>query len=278
MRKPLVVANWKMFKTTAEAAAFLDGFLGLVEGLQGVDIAICPPFTCLIDVGRALRQAGSRVALGAQDCFWKDDDAYTGQISPAMLVDPAIGCSHAIIGHSEKRGRLGPRKEVPPPEQLATLADNDEAVNAKTKAALGHGLVPIVCVGETAQERDAGQTREVVEKQLRKGLSGISACQASDLVLAYEPVWAIGAGTACQPDQALAVIRDIRAVVSDLFGIDTAENLCILYGGTVKAENIAGLMEYQDIDGALVGGASLDPKGFAAIVKTTLDVILKPRR
>jgi len=278
MRKPLVVANWKMFKTTGEAAAFLDGFLGMMQGLQGVDMAICPPFTCLVEVGRALRQAGSQVALGAQDCFWKDDDAYTAQVSPRMLADPEVGCKYAIIGHSEKRGRLGPRKEVPPPEQLASLADNDETVNAKTKAALAHGLVPVVCVGENAQERDSGRTRAVVEKQLATCLAGLDASQASSLVLAYEPVWAIGAGTPCQPGQAVEVIRDIRALLSRLFGIDSAEKTRILYGGTVKGDNVGGFMEYQDIDGGLVGGASLDPKGFAAIVKTTLETTSKPRR
>ena len=278
MRKPLVIANWKMFKTQDEAGAFVRAFLQQAAGLDEVDTVICPPFTCLTEVGRALREAGARVALGAQDCFWKDEDAYTAQISPRMLSDTAIGCKYAIIGHSEKRGRLGPRKQVPPPELLASLADNDETVNAKTKAALGHALTAVVCIGETADERQACKTRQVVDDQARKALRGITAEQMKSVVIAYEPVWAIGADKPCKPDEAVEVIRDIRGTVSDLFAIDTAENARILYGGTVKADNIAGFMEYEQIDGALVGGASLDPEGFAAIVATSREVSSRSRK
>jgi len=278
MRKPLVIANWKMFKTQDEAGEFVRAFVERIKGLDGVDTVICPPFTCLAEVGRALREAGARVALGAQDCFWKDEDAYTAQISPRMLVDPAIGCKYAIIGHSEKRGRLGPRKQVPAPELLASLADNDETVNAKTKAALEHRLTAVVCIGETADDRQAGKTRQVVDNQARKGLRGITADQMKSVVIAYEPVWAIGASEPCKPDEAVEVIRHIRGAVSDLFAIDTAENTRILYGGTVKPDNIAGFMEFAQIDGALVGGASLDPEGFAAIVAASREMSSRSRK
>jgi triosephosphate isomerase len=216
------------------------------------------------------------VALGAQDCFWKNEDAYSGQIAPRMLAD--LGCTHAIVGHSEKRGRLGPRKEPPAPELLMTLADNDDSVNAKAKAALAEGLTPIICVGETREERDANQTRAVVARQVEKALAGLAPEQVAGLVMAYEPVWAIGAGVPCEPADAVKVIGLARETVRRLFGESPAESLRIQYGGTVKPDNVVAFMEYQQIDGGLVGGASLDPDGFAAIVRRAEETIKRQRR
>lgn len=274
MRRPLIAANWKMFKTVGEAEEFVRQFLPLVDNITGVDAVICPPASALAATKAAL--ADSAVALGGQDCFWKNEDAYTGQVSPRMLVD--LGCSYVIVGHSEKRGRLGPRKNPPPPELLSSLADNDDSVNAKAKAALAEGLTPIICVGETAAERDAKQTEAVVARQVEKALNGLNAQQVSGLVMAYEPVWAIGAGTPCEPDDAVGVIGLVRNTVGRLFGDKAADDIRIQYGGTVKPDNIAGFIQYQQIDGGLVGGASLDPQGFATIMRRAEETIKRQRR
>jgi len=274
MRRPLIAANWKMFKTVGEAEEFVTTFLPLMKDISGVDVVICPPASALLATKQAL--GDSPVALGGQDCFWKNEDAYSGQISPRMLAD--IGCSYVIIGHSEKRGRLGPRKDPPPAGLLSTMADNDESVNAKAKAALAEGLTPIVCVGETREERDALQTEAVVARQVEKALAGLDAGQVAALVMAYEPVWAIGAGTPCEPADAVKVVGLVRETVASLFGREAAGTVRIQYGGTVKPENMAGFMEYEQIDGGLVGGASLDPAGFATIVRRAEQTIKRQRK
>jgi len=263
-----------MFKTVGEAEEFVTAFLPLMKDISGVDVVICPPASALLATKQALE--GSVVALGGQDCFWKNEDAYSGQISPRMLAD--IGCSYVIIGHSEKRGRLGPRKDPPPAGLLSALADNDESVNAKAKAALAERLTPIVCVGETREERDAEQTEAIVARQVERALAGIDAGQVATLVMAYEPVWAIGAGTPCEPTDAVKVVSIVRQTVARLFGKETGDSVRIQYGGTVKPDNIGGFMEYEQIDGGLVGGASLDPRGFATIVRRAAETIKGKRK
>src|SRR5262249_30049851 len=213
------------------------------------EIAVCPP---CIDLQAALEAAkGSQIAVGAQDCYWKDEGAFTGEISPSMLV--AIGCTHVIIGHSERRQYFG---------------ETDDTVNMKLKAALEHGLTPIVCVGEVLEEREAGLTEDVLRRQCLRAFHALSAKKAAKLVIAYEPVWAIGTGKTATPQMASDAHVLIRGEAAKAFGGEFAAELRILYGGSVKPENAAALMSSEEeIDGALVGGASLDPKSFAAIVK-----------
>jgi triosephosphate isomerase (TIM) len=247
-RKKLMAANWKMYKTPQQAQEFLRAFLPLVEGHTRDEIAICPPYICLPAVVEAL--AGQSIAVGAQNLHWEKEGAYTGEISAGMLV--AVGCTHVIIGHSERRQYFG---------------DTDDTVNRKLKAALAAGLTPIVCVGEVLQERESGLTEEVICRQCLRGLSGISGEEARRLVIAYEPVWAIGTGKTATPQIAAEAHAVIRAEAATALGKHVAENMRILYGGSVKPENAKALMSEAEIDGALVGGASLDPKSFAAIVR-----------
>jgi triosephosphate isomerase (TIM) len=247
-RKKLMAANWKMYKTPQQAQEFLRAFLPLVEGHARDEIAICPPFVCLPAVVEAL--AGQSIAVGAQNLHWEKEGAYTGEISAGMLT--SVGCTHVIIGHSERRQYFG---------------ETDETVNRKLKAALASGLTPIMCVGEVLQERESGQTERVLCRQCLGGLSGISGDQARPLVIAYEPVWAIGTGKTATPQIAAQAHAVIRAEAAKALGKHVAENMRVLYGGSVKPENTRALMSEAEIDGALVGGASLDPKSFAAIVK-----------
>jgi len=237
-----------MYKTPQQAQEFLRAFLPMVDSHTRDEIAICPPFVCLPAVVEAL--AGQSIGVGAQNLHWEKEGAYTGEVSAAMLV--AVGCTHVIIGHSERRQYFG---------------ETDETVNRKLKAALAAGLTPIVCVGEVLQERESGQTEEVLCRQCQRGLSGISGEEAGKLVIAYEPVWAIGTGKTATPQLAAEAHRVLRAEAAKFLGKPVAENLRILYGGSVKPENAKALMSESEIDGALVGGASLDPKSFAAIVK-----------
>jgi len=248
MRKKLMAANWKMYKTPQQAQEFLRAFLPLVEGHTRDEIAICPPYVCLPAVVEAL--AGQSIAVGAQNLHWEKEGAYTGEVSAGMLV--AGGCSHVIIGHSERRQYFG---------------ETDDTVNRKLKAALAAGLTPIVCVGEVLQERESGLTEEVICRQCLRGLGGISGEEARRLVIAYEPVWAIGTGKTATPQIAAEAHAVIRAEAATALGKHVAENMRILYGGSVKPENVKALMSEREIDGALVGGASLDPKSFAAIVR-----------
>jgi triosephosphate isomerase len=248
MRKKLIAANWKMYKTAAQARAFVAEFLPLVRDRTQDEIVLCPAFTAIPSVAEALGDSG--VGTGGQDLFWEHEGAYTGAISAQMLC--AAGCSHVLIGHSERRQYFG---------------ETDDTVNRKLKAALAAGLKPIVCVGEVIQEREAGLTEEVLRRQCSSAFREISSGQAIPVVVAYEPCWAIGTGKTATPELAGEAHRVIRAEAAEIFGAGVAGQMRILYGGSVKPENATLLMSHPDIDGALVGGASLDPKSFAAIVK-----------
>ncbi len=248
MRKKVIAANWKMYKTPAQAREFLDAFLPLVEGHDRDEIVVCPTYLALDAAIQATR--GSNVAVGAQDLHWEKEGAFTGEISAHMLVD--IGVTHVIIGHSERRQYFG---------------ETDDTVNVKFKSALEAGLTPIVCVGEVLEEREAGLTDDVLRRQCVRAFYKISAKKAAKLVVAYEPVWAIGTGKTATPEIASDAHIIIRGEAAKAFGQEFADQLRILYGGSVKPENAKALMSQEEIDGALVGGASLDPKSFAAIVK-----------
>jgi len=247
MRKKLIAANWKMYKTPDEAKTFVKEFVPLLSGQKHADIVLCASPTLLPTVVDAARNNPIRVS--AQDMHWMDQGAYTGETSPLMLK--ALGVTHVLIGHSERRQYFN---------------ETDESVNLKLKSALAHGLTPIVCVGELLAERESNQTEDVLVRQTSIGLSGIDASAAAPIVIAYEPVWAIGTGRTATPEIAQDAHRIIREQVAKMLGGDVAEGMRILYGGSVKPDNTGSLCACADIDGALVGGASLDPKSFAAIV------------
>ncbi len=248
MRKPFIAGNWKMHKTVSQALELIEELLRLVAGEDEVRIAIAPPFTSLYPVAQRLK--GSNVELSAQDCFWEDEGAYTGEISPLMLAE--VGCTYCIVGHSERRHIFG---------------EGNEEVLRKARALLEHGISPIVCVGETLPEREKGQAMETVKHQLHGSLKGITKEEMTRVVIAYEPVWAIGTGKTATPQQAQEMHAFIRDWLGQAFGGDIASSCSILYGGSVKPTNIQGLMAMEDIDGALVGGASLDAASFAQIIK-----------
>jgi triosephosphate isomerase len=248
MRKKVIAANWKMYKTPEQAQAFVSAFLPQVWEHTRDEIVLCPPFVAIPAVIDATRD--SSIGVGGQDMFWEKEGAYTGAISGHMLR--ALGCSHVIIGHSERRQYFG---------------ETDDTVNRKLRAALAVGLKPIVCVGEVLQEREAGITEDVLRRQCSIAFREVSGGEAIPIVVAYEPVWAIGTGKTATPELAAEAHRVIRAEAAEAFGQGVATQMRILYGGSVKPENAKALMSQQEIDGALVGGASLDPKGFAAIVK-----------
>lgn len=247
MRTPVIAGNWKMYKKQADAAALVAGLAPLVKDTAGVEIVVAPVFTSLATVREKI--AGTNIKLSAQDCYWEEEGACTGEIAPGMLVD--AGCSHVIIGHSERRQYFG---------------ETDETVNRKIKAALKAGLVAIFCIGETLAEREADRTFDVLRTQVTGGLSGIPAADLARVIIAYEPVWAIGTGKTASDDQAQEAHAFIRSLVTGLYDQSTAGAIRILYGGSVKPENVKGLMSRPDIDGALVGGASLKADSFAAIV------------
>jgi triosephosphate isomerase (TIM) len=247
-RKKLIAANWKMYKNPAQTEEFFRAFLPLVFEHNRDEIVICPPS---VDIHFAIEAAqGSQIAIGAQDVYWKDEGAFTGEISSAMLV--AVGCTHVIVGHSERRQYFG---------------ETDDTVNLKLKAALEHGLTPIACVGEVLEEREAGLTEDVLRRQCLRAFNALSAKKAAKLVIAYEPVWAIGTGKTATPQMAADAHLLIRGEAAKAFGDEFSAQLRILYGGSVKPDNATALMSEEEIDGALVGGASLDAKSFAAIVK-----------
>ncbi len=247
MRKSFVAGNWKMNKTAAEATALVQELLPELHYLSSVEVVLCPPFTSLSAVRDLIKDTG--IGLGVQNIHWEAAGAFTGEISAKMAAELA---GYAIIGHSERRTYFG---------------ETDETVNKKTLAALMAGLTPIVCVGETLAENEAGRTAEVVSRQVKLGLAGLKAEQMQDVVIAYEPVWAIGTGRAATPEGANAVHRDvIRKLLAELFGQKTADEIRILYGGSVTGDNAAELFAQSDIDGGLVGGASLKPD-FIKIVK-----------
>jgi triosephosphate isomerase len=246
-RKKLIAANWKMYKTPDEAKDFVKTLIPLVAGQKHAEIVLCASPTLLPTVVDAARNNPIRVS--AQDMHWMDQGPYTGETSPLMLK--ALGVTHVLIGHSERRQYFN---------------ETDETVNLKLKSALAHGLVPIVCVGELLAERESNQTEEVLVRQTSIALSGIEASAAGPIVIAYEPVWAIGTGKTATPEIADEAHKIVRAQVAKSLGAEIAEGMRILYGGSVKPDNTASLCACGDIDGALVGGASLDPKSFAAIV------------
>lgn len=250
LRRPLIAGNWKMYKTPAEAAAFAAAFREAAAVFAGtVEVALCPAFPALVDVSRAL--AGSGIALGAQNMFWAPEGAYTGEVSAAMLRD--AGCRYVILGHSERRQYFG---------------ETDEGVNRKAKAALENGLTPIVCVGETLEQREDGITKDVVTGQIRGCLAGLGGSKVAGLVIAYEPVWAIGTGRAATGVDANRVVAaSIRPVLRELYGKQTADETRVLYGGSVTAANAAEFFSQPEIDGALVGGASLKAAEFVSIVR-----------
>jgi triosephosphate isomerase (TIM) len=247
-RKKMLAGNWKMYKVPDETRDYLHHFLPLVAGHDSDEVVICPPYIDICDAVKVTK--GSNVSIGAQDLHWEKEGAYTGEICPAMLL--AAGCTHVIIGHSERRQYFG---------------ETDDIVNFKLKAALEAGLVPIVCMGEVLEEREANLTEDVLRRQCLRAFYAISGKKAHNLVVAYEPVWAIGTGKTATPQMAADAHALIRGEAAKAFGQELAENLRILYGGSVKPENVKSLMAEEEIDGALVGGASLDAKSFAAIVK-----------
>ena len=248
MRKKLIAANWKMYKTPDQARDFFRDFLPLVKDHDRDEIVVCPTYLCLDTAVTAAK--GSNVAVGAQNLHWGKDGAFTGEVNAAMLL--AVGATHVIIGHSERRQYFG---------------ETDDTVNLKLKSALEAGLIPIVCVGEVLEEREAGLTDDVLRRQCMRAFHKISAKKAAKLVVAYEPVWAIGTGKTATPQLASDAHVIIRGEAAKAFGHEFADNLRILYGGSVKPENATALMSESEIDGGLVGGASLDPKSFSAIVK-----------
>jgi len=248
MRIPLIAGNWKMYKTIAEAVNLTQELRENLGGVSDREIVVCPPFTTLLAVKNVLN--GSNIYLGAQNMHWEKNGAYTGEISPLMLLD--LGCRYCIIGHSERR---------------TYFKETDETVNKKIKAAVNSGLVPIFCLGETLQEREKNLIFQVVERQIKNGLTGLSSEQVLHLVLAYEPVWAIGTGKTAKPEQAEEVHRFIRHLFSQLYNQEVAEKVRILYGGSIRPDNIKELMSCPNIDGGLVGGASLEAKSFIQIVK-----------
>ena len=252
MRTPLIAGNWKMHKTVQEAIFYAKEFRGLVKDVTGVEIVIAPSFTAVHAVVEAVR--ASNIAVAAQDVFWEREGAFTGEVSALMLAD--AGVEYAIVGHSERR---------------ALFAESNLTVNRKLMAALSAGLTPIVCVGETLEQRDAGQTLAVLDQQIKESLDRVTGSQLATMVVAYEPVWAIGTGRNATPEQAAEAHAHIRRRLQQWFGADASAGCLILYGGSVKADNIHSLMAQADVDGALVGGASLDVRSFA-------DIVLKSRR
>ena len=248
MRIPIIAGNWKMYKTISQALELVRGIKYSIVSPGDVEVVVAPPFSALYPVIGECKD--SYIGVAAQNIHWEDEGAFTGEVSGLFLKD--MGCEWVIIGHSERRQYFG---------------ETDDSVSRKTAAALKHNLAPIVCVGETLGERESGDTFGVLERQLGAGLPSIAADQAKKLVIAYEPVWAIGTGKNATPDQAEEVHLFIRKFLAEMFGPDTAQTVRILYGGSVKPENAKELMKQQNIDGALVGGASLKAESFAQIIK-----------
>jgi triosephosphate isomerase len=247
-RIPLIAGNWKMHKTGTQSVAAASRLKALVDAVDGVEVMIAPVFTALYQVAQVLD--GSPIALGAQNLHWEPQGAFTGEISAEMLAD--AGCSHVIVGHSERRQLFG---------------DTDASVNRKIRAAVDANLIPVFCIGETETEREAGDTFSVLDKQLQDGLKDFVFGDLGKLVVAYEPVWAIGTGKTASKEQAQEAHEFIRARLSQQFEKALADRVRILYGGSVKPDNVTALMEMPDVDGALVGGASLDPETFSKLVR-----------
>ena len=252
MRRPILAGNWKMNKTAAEAVELVNAMKDDLAAISGADVVFCPPFLAVPDVARLV--AGTSFGVGAQDMYWKESGAYTGEVSPVMVKE---FCQYVIIGHSERREYFG---------------ETDETVNLKLKAAFGYGLTPIVCVGETLELRQAGKTDAWVADQVRAALKDLTAEQVSSMIIAYEPIWAIGTGLAATAADAEQVCGNVvRATVASLYGQSVAAQVRIQYGGSVKADNAAELMSQPNIDGALVGGASLQAADFVGIVRYSVE-------
>ena len=250
MRKPIIAGNWKMYKTAPESIVLANAIKRDLFNIDNVEIVLCPPFTSLTDVKDVT--GDTNISLGAQNMFWEEEGAFTGEVSPKTLK--CLGCKYVIIGHSERRAYFG---------------ETNETVNKKLKSALKHGLFPIMCVGEKLEEREAGSAFDVVRDHVENGLSDVGENEILNVVLAYEPVWAIGTGKNATPEEAEEVHKFIRELLSKKYGKDTSESLRIQYGGSVKPANIESLIRQKDIDGALVGGASLKAESFVEIVKKT---------
>lgn len=248
-RQPLMAANWKMYKTPEQARAFVAAFLPLIANSQAAEIVLFPPFLDIATVLESVRD--SQVQVGAQNIYWQEEGAFTGEVSASMVR--AAGCTHVLIGHSERR---------------QYFCETDETVNRKLHAALAQKLTPVVCVGELLSEREAGNTEEVLRRQTSRALEGISPEMAAPVAIAYEPVWAIGTGRTATPEIAAEAHLVIRTQVAHALGREVADKMRILYGGSVKPDNAPSLMNQPEIDGALVGGASLDPHSFAKIVES----------
>jgi triosephosphate isomerase (TIM) len=248
MRRPFICANWKMHKTVHDTVFYIKELRGLLKDVRTTDIVVAPPFTSVYAASEAAR--ATNIEIGAQDVYWEREGAFTGEVSAAMLGD--AGAEYVIIGHSERRAIFG---------------ESDLTVNRKIAAAIGAALGPIACIGESLDERLGERTLPVLDRQLQQGLDGFTAEQLADLVIAYEPVWAIGTGHTATPEQVQEVHAHIRSRLRQWFGVDTAERSRIIYGGSVKPENIGAIVGQADVDGALVGGASLDARGFAELVR-----------
>ena len=249
-RRPVIAGNWKMNKTVAQAVNLAQQISYRENGWDGVDVVLCPPFTCLKSVENVLVFDKSPIELGAQDAFWEDEGAFTGAVSPAMLAE--LRCAYCIVGHSERR---------------AYFHESDEDVARKVAALLGKGITPIMCCGEDGGVRDAGEHLAFVEAQVRAGLEGLDAAQVAKCIVAYEPVWAIGTGAAAAPEQAQEMCAHIRAVAAEMAGPEAAAKMRVLYGGSMKPENAAWFLGLPDCDGGLIGGAALDAGKFAELVE-----------
>ncbi len=274
-RRPIIAGNWKMNKGTArEATDLVNELLVTLTDGANADVVICPPFTSLHAAGQAIGGKGDTLALGAQDVYWKNSGAYTGQVSPPMLLD--LGVKYVILGHSERRGRFGVAELDFTEGILKHFGETDATVNRKAIAAVEAGLIPLICVGETLAERDDNETDATIVAQVEAALDGFSAEQAGALVFAYEPVWAIGTGKTCSAHEAGRVCGLIRETVGTVFDASAARSVRIQYGGSMKADNAPDLLSQPDIDGGLIGGAALKAADFAAIIRATAEAKSAP--
>ena len=254
MRNRMIAGNWKMNETFSEGVVLAEGLAKELEGGTGsVDVVVCPPAVDLKGVSEVIDQKGAPFALGAQHVYWEEKGAYTGEPAPSMLT--SVGATYCIIGHSERRGYFG---------------ETDEDVNRKAKALMAHGIVPISCCGESLEVREAGRQVEFVVDQIKKDTAGLTIDDSAKYVVAYEPIWAIGTGKTATADDAQEVCGAIRRTLAEVFGQETADGIRILYGGSAKPDNVAGFLEREDVDGALVGGASLKADSFAAMVRAAM--------
>ncbi len=254
MRNRMIAGNWKMNKTYDEGVVLAQGLVDeLKDGTGSVDVVICPPAIDVKGVAEVIQQANAPIAVGVQNVYWEEKGAYTGETAPDMIT--AVGATYCIIGHSERRGYFG---------------ETDEDINKKAKALMAHGIVPISCCGESLEVREAGKHVEFVVEQIKKDTEGLTIDDPSKYVVAYEPIWAIGTGKTATADDAEEVCGAIRKTLAEIFGQETADGIRILYGGSAKPENVGGFLEKEDVDGALVGGASLKADSFAAMVRSAM--------